>query len=133
MFFTVLVAYSLSVQTMVADIAVKQGVPEDLAVAVMMVESGGNRFARSPKGAVGLFQLMPATAAQYEVKDRTHAYDNAYAGIKHLKRLYGVFGDWRKAVAAYNAGMGPVIKYKGVPPYRETRNYVKKICAMAKC
>lgn len=105
----------------------------DFVRAVIQAESAFNPSARSGKGAMGLMQLMPATAAQFGV---TNAYDpvqNIRAGVAYLKSLLVRFGnDVSLALAAYNAGPGAVEKYgRAVPPYKETRNYVAKIRANA--
>ncbi|NNK78251.1 MAG: lytic transglycosylase domain-containing protein [Litoreibacter sp.] len=104
----------------------KHGVPEDLFLRLVQQESGWNPNARSRKGAIGLAQLMPATARQLGVNPRD-PNQNLDGGARYLSRMYRKFGSWRLALAAYNAGPGAVEKYDGVPPYRETRNYVKKI------
>jgi soluble lytic murein transglycosylase-like protein len=101
----------------------------DFVRAVIQAESAFNPLARSIKGAMGLMQLMPATAAQYRV---TNAYDpvqNIRAGVAYLKSLMTRFNDdISLALAAYNAGPGAVERYgRTVPPYKETRNYVAKI------
>jgi len=101
----------------------------DFVRAVIQAESAFNPYARSPKGAMGLMQLMPETAAVYHV---TNAYDpaqNIRAGVAYLKSLMTRFGnDVSLALAAYNAGPGAVEKYGNkVPPYKETRNYVARI------
>ncbi|HYT68114.1 MAG TPA: lytic transglycosylase domain-containing protein [Vicinamibacterales bacterium] len=105
----------------------------DFVRAVIQAESAFNPRARSPKGAMGLMQLMPSTAAEYQV---TNAYDpaqNIRAGVAYLKSLLTRFGnDISLALAAYNAGPKAVEKYgNAVPPYKETRNYVSKIRANA--
>ena len=82
--------------------------------------------ARSHKGAIGLAQLMPGTAAKLGV-DPHNPRQNLEGGARYLRMMYDRYGNWRLALAAYNAGPAAVDKYDGVPPYRETRNYVRKI------
>jgi soluble lytic murein transglycosylase-like protein len=106
------------------------GVDPMLVRAVIQVESGYRARARSPKGAMGLMQLMPATAREYKVRNPYEPKANIEAGIKHLKGLIDKLGV-ELALAAYNAGEGAVKKFNGIPPYRETRNYVKKILSLA--
>lgn len=108
------------------DAARRHGVPEDLFLRLVQQESGWNPKAKSHKGAYGLAQLMPATARSLGV-DRTDPAENLEGGARYLKQQYRTFGSWRLALAAYNAGPGAVKKHNGVPPYRETRNYVKII------
>ena len=112
--------------TMAKAAARRHGVPEDLFLRLVQQESGWNPKARSHKGAYGLAQLMPATARSLGV-DRTDPEENLEGGARYLKEQYRTFGSWRLALAAYNAGPGAVKKYNGVPPFRETRNYVKVI------
>ena len=104
----------------------KHGVPEDLFLRLVQQESGWNPSARSNKGARGLAQLMPGTAAKLGV-DASDPIQNLEGGARYLRMMYNQFGNWRLALAAYNAGPGAVQKYKGIPPYRETRNYVRII------
>jgi soluble lytic murein transglycosylase-like protein len=108
--------------------SVANGVSSDLVRAVVQAESAFNPFARSVKGAMGLMQLMPATAAEYGV---VNAYDpaaNVRAGVAYLKSLLVRYAnDEELALAAYNAGPGAVEKYGSVPPYRETRAYVARV------
>ena len=106
------------------------GVDPMLVRAVIEVESNYRPRARSPKGAMGLMQLMPATARAYNVRNPYDPKANIAAGVKHLKSLIDKWGV-ELALAAYNAGEGAVRKFKGVPPYRETRNYVSKILSRA--
>lgn len=109
--------------------AARHGVDPDLVRAVMRQESGGGRSARSPVGAMGLMQLMPGTARALGVKDPWDPAQNIEGGVKYLSQQLRQFGSVEKALAAYNAGPGAVQKYKGIPPYAETQNYVKKITA----
>ncbi len=105
----------------------------DLVRAVMQVESGFNPTARSPKGAMGLMQLMPATARQYGVKDPYDPRENVRGGVAYLRELLDRYENKEElALAAYNAGPAAVDKHgQSVPPYRETRNYVAQIHQMA--
>ena len=106
--------------------AQKHGVPEDLFLRLVHQESRFNPKALSHKGAIGLAQLMPATAKALGV-DPHDPQQNLDGGAKYLMMQYRKFGSWRLALAAYNAGPGAVEKHNGVPPYRETKNYVKVI------
>lgn len=102
----------------------KHGVPEDIFLRLVQQESGWNPNARSNKGAHGLAQLMPGTAAKLGV-DPADPKQNLEGGARYLRMMYNNFGSWQLALAAYNAGPGAVTKYGGVPPYRETTNYVR--------
>jgi len=105
----------------------KYSIDPYLVVAVIAAESRFNPRARSYKGAMGLGQLMPATAEAHHV-DAWDPIANLHVAIRIIRRnLDKYHGDWNKALAAYNAGCGAVDRYKGVPPYRETRNYLWKI------
>lgn len=106
--------------------AKKNGIPEDLFLRLVQQESGWNPRARSNKGATGLAQLMPGTAAKLGVNPLDPA-QNLHGGARYLRMMYNQFGNWRLALAAYNAGPAAVQKYGGIPPYRETRNYVRII------
>ena len=106
----------------------KQGIDDSLVKAVIYTESYFNPNATSHKGASGLMQLMPATAAKYGVSDIYNPKQNISAGIKHLKYLMTLFPkNLKHVLAAYNAGENAVNKYNGIPPYRETQGYVKKV------
>jgi len=106
----------------------KSGVDPRFIHAVIKQESKYNSKAVSPVGAQGLMQMMPATAERFGLKDPFDPAANVAAGTKYLKWLLKRFdGDVSLALAGYNAGEGAVDKYKGVPPYSETQNYVKKI------
>ena len=104
----------------------------ELVKAVMQVESAFNPLARSPKGALGLMQLMPATIQRYLVKNPFDPRENIRAGVAYLRHLLDRYeNNEQLALAAYNAGPGAVDKYgQSVPPYKETRNYVKQISRM---
>ncbi|MCG6110925.1 MAG: lytic transglycosylase domain-containing protein [Paracoccus sp.] len=106
--------------------AQRHGIPEDLFLRLVQQESGWNPNARSHKGAMGLAQLMPGTAAKLGVNP-TDPVQNLNGGARYLRMMYNQFGNWTLALAAYNAGPGAVQKYGGIPPYRETRNYVRII------
>ena len=99
---------------------------EALLAALVMVESAGNARAVSHAGAQGLGQLMPGTAAYLGV-DPHDPKQNLEGGARYLREMYQKFGSWKLALAAYNAGPGAVEKHGGVPPFRETRKYVRKI------
>jgi len=111
---------------MARQAARQHGIPEDLFLRLVQQESAWNPGARSHKGAISLAQLMPATARYLRV-DATDPKQNLEGGARYLKEQYQKFGSWRLALAAYNAGPGAVERYNGVPPFRETQNYVRVI------
>lgn len=102
------------------------GVPEDLFLRLVQQESNWNPGAESHKGALGLAQLMPQTARLLGVDPLIPA-ENLRGGARYLAQQYRKFGSWRLALAAYNAGPDAVKRHGGVPPYKETQNYVRKI------
>lgn len=104
----------------------RHGIPEDLFLRLITQESGWNPRALSHKGAIGLAQLMPATASVLGVNPRD-PQQNLDGGARYLAQQYRTFRSWRLALAAYNAGPKAVEKYGDVPPYRETRGYVAAI------
>jgi soluble lytic murein transglycosylase-like protein len=104
----------------------RHNIPEDLFLRLVQQESGWNPQALSVKGAMGLAQLMPQTARALGVNASDPA-QNLEGGARYLRRQFERFGTWRLALAAYNAGPGAVERYNGVPPYKETRNYVQVI------
>lgn len=117
-----------SLREVAAAAARRHGLDPDLVMAVVSVESGFRPEAVSPKGARGLMQLMPGTAASLGVENAFDPAQNLDGGARHLGRLLALYGgDLRRALAAYNAGQGAVERHGGVPPYRETRAYVKKV------
>ena len=100
----------------------------DLIRAVIKAESDFRSSARSHKGAMGLMQLMPETARLHHVADAYDPNDNVEAGVRHLKMLLERFqGDLQLSLAAYNAGSGAVEKHRGVPPFAETKDYVRRV------
>nr|WP_233141370.1 lytic transglycosylase domain-containing protein [Haematobacter missouriensis] len=104
----------------------KHNVPEELFLRLVQRESGWNPQAVSHKGATGLAQLMPDTAVLLGV-DVNDPHQNLEGGARYLRRMFERFGDWRLALAAYNAGPGAVEQHGGVPPYQETQSYVVAI------
>lgn len=112
--------------TLAISAAQKHGIPEAIFLNLVQQESGWNPNAVSPKGAIGLAQLMPQTAKVLRV-DPQDPKENLEGGARYLARQYRKFGNWRLALAAYNAGPKAVQKHKGIPPYRETENYVQTI------
>jgi soluble lytic murein transglycosylase-like protein len=104
------------------------GLDPELVLAVVGVESAFRPDAVSPKGAQGLMQLMPGTADSLGVEDALDPGQNLDGGVRHLGSLLTLYdGDLSRALAAYNAGEGAVARYRGIPPFRETREYVKKV------
>lgn len=116
-----------SIDEIVAEIAEKFDIDAGLVKAIIKAESNCNPSAVSPKGAQGLMQLMPSTAKDLNVSRPFDPRENIIGGVKYIKGLMASYGDLRLALAAYNAGPGTVQKYAGIPPYRETMNYVKKV------
>jgi len=116
-------------KALVQDVATNVNLEPALIHAVIQTESAYNPRAVSPKGAVGLMQLMPATARRFGVTDRTDATSNVYGGARYLRYLLDMFDNNKKlALASYNAGENAVKRYGNkIPPYRETKYYVKKV------
>lgn len=113
------------------EAAARHHVDPNLVRALVKVESNFNPRALSNKGAMGLMQLMPATARMYDLRNPFDAAQNVDAGVRHLKGLLKNFGgDVSLSLAAYNAGQGAVERNRGIPPYTETRNYVKRITTL---
>lgn len=104
-----------------------QGVPPALVKAVIHAESAFDPRAISHKGAMGLMQLMPATAEMLGVEEPLSAEENIEGGIRYLRSLHDRYGSWTFTLAAYNAGPSAVDRYRGVPPYEETRDYVRRV------
>lgn len=116
-----------AMKTLVEQTAHDMKIDPALVQSVIEVESNYDPYAVSNKGAQGLMQLMPATAKRFGVKNSFDPKENIEAGVQYLKFLQNKFQDERLAIAAYNAGEGAVMKYNGVPPYRETRSYLEKV------
>jgi soluble lytic murein transglycosylase-like protein len=112
----------------IEKVAAENGLDPNVIKAVALVESGFNPLAVSPKGARGIMQFMPATARRYGVRNLDDPYEGLRAGARHLRDLLDEFGgDLTLALAAYNAGSGAVKRHGGVPAYRETQDYVRKV------
>ena len=118
---------SPAISTLVNNAARTNGVDPLLVHSVIQVESSYNQFAVSPVGAEGLMQLMPQTARMLGVNNSFDAKENIEAGVKYLKSLQDQFKDDRLALAAYNAGPNAVERYKLVPPFKETQDYVQQV------
>lgn len=119
---------AFDVDRTIAEASRLHGIDRGLLEAVAWQESRGRMTALSPKGAAGIMQLMPATAAELGVRIDDVA-DNIRGGAMYLRRQIDRFGSVPLALAAYNAGPGAVARYSGIPPYRETRDYVTRIMA----
>ncbi len=112
----------------IKNVAAKYGVEAPLIHSIILAESNYNEFAISSKGAVGLMQLMPETARDYGVKNLYNPTENIEGGVRYLKHLMDYYNrDLELSLAAYNAGPEAVAKYGGVPPYPETKRYIKKV------
>ena len=116
---------------MIEQVCAKYSVDPELVKAVIQVESAYNSGAKSHAGAIGLMQLMPATAARFGVKEIFDPNENIHGGVQYLKFLLKLFNnDLPLAVAAYNAGEGAVQRFQGIPRYTETQNYVRKVLSL---
>ncbi len=116
-----------SPRELVEAAAIRQGLPPKFVHSVVKAESGYKTDALSPKGAIGLMQLMPATARTFHA-DPNDPAQNVEAGAAYLRELLIKYdGDTARALAAYNAGPGAVDKYNGVPPYAETQTYIQRV------
>ena len=119
---------SEGIESYIEDVATRYGVSKNLIAAIIEAESRYNPRAISPRGAQGLMQLMPETAAILQVSDPFDPRENIDGGVRHLLSLMDRFdNNLPLALAAYNAGENAVIRHGGIPPYRETRQYVRRI------
>jgi len=119
---------AVAIEAHIMEVAVRHGISPLLIAAIVEAESGFNPRAVSRRGARGLMQLMPRTAAGVQVEDSFDPYENIEGGVRHLRRLMDRFnGDLPLVLTAYNAGEQAVLLYGGVPPYPETRRYVVRI------
>lgn len=122
------VSADTGIDQLVQNAAAQHNLPAGLIHSVMKVESNFNPYAISPKGALGLMQLIPETARRFGVSNVFNPADNIQGGTKYLKYLMDLYdGDYALALAAYNAGEAAVAKYGGIPPYAETRSYVQQV------
>ena len=121
----------LAYEDLIQEAAHAYGLSPDLIRAVMRTESSFDPFVVSPVGAQGLMQLMPALAAEMGVTDAFDPRQNIMGGAKYLRQLLDRHdGNLRLTLASYNAGPANVARYKGIPPFKETRNYVRKVTAL---
>jgi soluble lytic murein transglycosylase-like protein len=123
---------TLPYESLIVENAQRNNIRPDLIRAVVQVESAFDAQARSPKGAMGLMQLMPATMKEFGVRDAYDPAENIRAGTAYLRQLLDRYdGDEELALAAYNAGPTAVDRHDGVPPYAETQRYVEKVGGLA--
>jgi soluble lytic murein transglycosylase-like protein len=120
--------YTSNFEDFIISASARHSIDADLIRAVIKTESDFNSNARSPKGAMGLMQLMPDTARQHNVLDAYDPLDNIEGGVRHLRLLLSRYrGNLELSLAAYNAGINAVERHGGIPPYAETRQYVRRV------
>ncbi len=119
--------FGAELDRIIQEEAGRQAISPDLIRAVVKAESNGRPDARSKAGALGLMQLMPGTARELNVSDPLNPRENVRGGVQYLNQMAERYGDLDLALAAYNAGPGAVKRYGGVPPYKETQDYIRKI------
>ena len=127
LFFSALADPESSITRTIRVVARRHAIPSSLIKAVIRVESAFKHDAVSPVGARGLMQLMPGTAKELKVSNPDSIEQNIDGGTRYLKKMIKRFTQWDLALAAYNAGPTNVVKYKGIPPFRETQNYVVEV------
>ena len=132
-FLTVNAQAATTPESVIKETIVKHSIEMDvdtaLALSIAKKESGFKHELKSPHGAVGVFQLLPSTANRMGFNPY-YLSENIKAGLTYYKMMYKMFGSTELALAAYNAGPNAVAKYNGIPPYKETQNYVKNIMSM---
>jgi hypothetical protein len=116
-----------NIENIILEVAKKYRIDPELIHAIIGTESDYDLKAVSPKGALGLMQLMPETARELGVKNPEDPRENIEGGVKYLRNLIDRFGDIEKALAAYNSGPANVKKYDGIPPFKETEDYIRKV------
>jgi len=122
---------TLPIDLKIQEAALTWGLDPKLVQAIISVESAYTTRAISPKGAMGLMQVMPKTADSVEIHQPMHALSNLMGACQYLRQMLNRFrGNTKLALAAYNAGPHNVIRYKGIPPFPETQKYVKKIMSL---
>jgi soluble lytic murein transglycosylase-like protein len=112
---------------LIREAARQVGIPAAMVKAVIHAESAFDVDAVSRAGALGLMQLMPGTARELGVLDPLRAEENVHGGARYLRTLHDRYGSWTHTLAAYNAGPTAVDRYRGVPPYGETQQYVRRV------
>ena len=122
-----------ALNSMIDRIAAEKGIEAPLVHSIIKTESNYNPAALSPKGAQGIMQLIPSTAKRFGVEDAYDPEQNIQGGVSYLKFLLNHYrDDYRRVIAAYNAGEAAVDKYHGIPPFQETRNYVSTVARYLK-
>ena len=115
-----------SIKELIIKNSYEMGIDPELALSIAKAESNFNQNRRSKYGAIGVFQLMPSTAKKLGINPY-HINDNIKGGISYYKKMYKIFGSVELALAAYNAGPGNVKRYKGIPPFKETKRFISSI------
>ena len=126
--------YYMYLENLASNTAERYAIPRSIFLGLVTMESGWDPNAGNSAGAIGLTQVMPSTAALMGYRPE-HLINNPElqleAGAKYLSYMYQEFGDWKLALAAYNAGPAAVKQYSGIPPFKETQNHVQRVLEMA--